>query len=849
MTVSATTVTQYYTGIFRQAPSAAVSAGYQAMTNDNSALQSMLSAANLTVDPVVRLYQTAFNRLPDNAGMTAWVVPFSTGAITLQAIANGFTQSTEFTTLYPTALSNSQFVGALYFNILQRAGDDVGLAAWTNALNTGALTRAQVLLGFSESVEFKNNVEPKVNAFLTNIANTAVANQGGSSLYSGTLFDVNGGGGTGLNFVLTTNVDVVGTDYTSAEGTVTGTAATTSLNVFDSINMKAGQTTNFVTANFANNDIDAIDATVLPTLGNVQVLNLKGLNLTGGNTLNATVAPSLSTLNIVNALTGGNTLTVNNATAALLTIGMSNSTGITSPNGTDLIVNYASTALVGTSDAVTINLTNANAASNSTANSSDISLLGGAAGAGFETVNIVASSSSRTGAITIQNNAAASTMTTLNISGAGDYRNYGTLDFKGTAGTINASTATGAVTLTVGTEDITFTGGAGNDRLNFAAAGDLTAADSINFGAGTNTLGLADTTISTDLYTYINNTGAQKVAFTAGITADMSKITATTVVVDNDIAGNTFTKLAATDFVEVSTTAAGTATMNLTASLGFNTANINLAGSSTARVNLASVNLTSQATVNVDSVGTSGTANTLGAVTNSSNAVINVTGSGSGLTIASLSASASVNASAFTGALTVTGANAASSFTGGSGNDTVNLGTLAGGDTVVGGAGNDTITSVAAQTGTTAVVITGGTGADVINLDDANAAQTSLATLNTTAAESYATSGQYDTVNFQAAAAGENWTATVTTGVTTTSLAAASSVTVGTTIVTAGGFLWVNTGATVAASNANASLYQDSNSNGIIDATDLRIDFTIAGTDTLAVSIVGGKATIDMVGV
>lgn len=94
MTVSATIVNQYYTGIFRQAPSTAVSTAYQAMSNDAAALNSMLSAANLQVDPIVRLYQTAFNRLPDNAGMTAWVVPFSTGAITLQSIANGFTTST-----------------------------------------------------------------------------------------------------------------------------------------------------------------------------------------------------------------------------------------------------------------------------------------------------------------------------------------------------------------------------------------------------------------------------------------------------------------------------------------------------------------------------------------------------------------------------------------------------------------------------------------------------------------------------------------------------------------------------------------------------------------------------------
>lgn len=201
MPVSATTVTQYYTGIFRQAPSDAVSLAYQAMANDSAALNSMLSAANLQVDPVVRMYQTAFNRVPDNAGMTAWVVPYSTGAITLQAIANGFTQSTEFTTLYPTTMSNAQFVGALYWNILNRQGEDAGIAGWVNALNTGALTRAQVLLGFSESAEYKVKVEPNVNTFLTNCATN-------TQTYTGSLFD-QGGSGTATTYTLTTNIDTI----------------------------------------------------------------------------------------------------------------------------------------------------------------------------------------------------------------------------------------------------------------------------------------------------------------------------------------------------------------------------------------------------------------------------------------------------------------------------------------------------------------------------------------------------------------------------------------------------------------------------------------------------------------
>lgn len=399
MTVSATTVTQYYTGIFRQAPSSAVSAGYQAMANDAAALNSMLSAANIQVDPVVRLYQTAFNRLPDTAGMTAWVVPFSTGAITLQAIANGFTQSTEFTTLYPTSMSNAQYVGALYWNILQRAGEDAGIKGWTDALNSGALTRAQVLLGFSDSGEFTKKVEPNVNTFLTKIAETPVADQGKASLYTGSLFD-QGGVVPGDTYTLTTNIETV-----PASGTLPNGAAVVGVVAAAGSTFQTGDTING-TAN-GNNIITITDAgtaaaAVVATVNNVSAIRH---NLLNSNAYDASLYTGVmqhyaanAAANAVLTITNGqiatsygardsasNSFTVNVGIRAADTIGatttlnlnVNNAGSVVAPPGVDASVNTAT--INSTSTGIeTINITTAG---------TNVIAVTGTAGAGVATDN------------------------------------------------------------------------------------------------------------------------------------------------------------------------------------------------------------------------------------------------------------------------------------------------------------------------------------------------------------------------------------------------------------------------------------------------------------------------------
>jgi hypothetical protein len=105
------------------------------------------------VAPVVRLYFALFLRVPDYNGLVFNVGLIKNGSQTLQSLADFFTASPEFQAMYGT-LDNTQFVTLLYSNVLGRAPDAAGLAGWVSLLQSG-YTRGQVMLGFSESVEYK----------------------------------------------------------------------------------------------------------------------------------------------------------------------------------------------------------------------------------------------------------------------------------------------------------------------------------------------------------------------------------------------------------------------------------------------------------------------------------------------------------------------------------------------------------------------------------------------------------------------------------------------------------------------------------------------------------------------
>lgn len=110
-----------------------------------------------------RLYQAAFNRLPDVVGLGSWIRALDDGRGDAAWVAANFIQSPEFALRYgaPDTVGDGQFVTLLYANALNRAPDPGGFAAWVGALASG-MSRTTALLGFSESLENQMNVLPAV---------------------------------------------------------------------------------------------------------------------------------------------------------------------------------------------------------------------------------------------------------------------------------------------------------------------------------------------------------------------------------------------------------------------------------------------------------------------------------------------------------------------------------------------------------------------------------------------------------------------------------------------------------------------------------------------------------------
>jgi Ca2+-binding RTX toxin-like protein len=106
---------------------------------------------------VFRLYQAAYDRQPDLAGLGYWIGQADKG-MPLKAIAAAFTSGAEFTALYGAGADDASFLTKVYANVLHRPYDQAGYDFWLGALKNG-VTRDEVLINFADSKE--------------NVANTA----------------------------------------------------------------------------------------------------------------------------------------------------------------------------------------------------------------------------------------------------------------------------------------------------------------------------------------------------------------------------------------------------------------------------------------------------------------------------------------------------------------------------------------------------------------------------------------------------------------------------------------------------------------------------------------------------
>ncbi len=106
------------------------------------------------VDPTARLYRAFLGRAPDAGGLKFWIGRRRSGTWKLTRMADSFAASNEFKTKYGS-LSNRAFVTRIYTDVLGRDADPTGVDYWTGKLDTKTRTRGQVMVGFSESSEYK----------------------------------------------------------------------------------------------------------------------------------------------------------------------------------------------------------------------------------------------------------------------------------------------------------------------------------------------------------------------------------------------------------------------------------------------------------------------------------------------------------------------------------------------------------------------------------------------------------------------------------------------------------------------------------------------------------------------
>lgn len=98
-----------------------------------------------------RLYQAAFDRQPEPAGLGFWIKYMDLG-LSVNGAAAQFMASAEFVNMYQ-GTDDRAFITKLYNNVLHRGPEQSGMDFWLKAIQVDHHTRAEVLGFFSESPE------------------------------------------------------------------------------------------------------------------------------------------------------------------------------------------------------------------------------------------------------------------------------------------------------------------------------------------------------------------------------------------------------------------------------------------------------------------------------------------------------------------------------------------------------------------------------------------------------------------------------------------------------------------------------------------------------------------------
>lgn len=489
-----------------------------------------------TTDKITELYVATLDRAPDKGGLAYWVNEVTSGKQTIAQVAASFYSQPEVQAKYPAGTTNESFVIAVYNNAFGRAPDTAGLNFWVGELNAGRVTRPDFILQFLQGAYDDPAATPPSfdSSLLTNqhiaaeyfagvdstgatvnpdakdypwtgtpaeqanfLANatavmapvTANASTIALSKALSDAFETGGGVvGSGQTFTLTTTVDnipgLIGskgtTDNTGDDTIIAGEGSVGGQHTLGSSDVINGGT-GVDRINIRLADVAppvAVGQTITPNMTSVEKVFTQAINsvVAGSNAINA--------INV----TGTTEWWSDNSTATLIVNNVNEKAAVGVIGGDveaaevdDYLVGFKSSAVTG---ALTVVLQGVNL--------DDLGVSAQDGVAEFATWDISVTGTANSAIDTLTDNLQnpVASLTTINVSGDKQL----TIDDVLTGvTTFNASkqTAGGLRVVVDTTKDIAFTGGAGADRVDVGALG-LNLNDKLDGGTGTDTFRISD---------------------------------------------------------------------------------------------------------------------------------------------------------------------------------------------------------------------------------------------------------------------------------------------------------------------------------------------------------------------
>jgi len=725
-------------------------------------------AASAYTDTVQKVYIAYYGRAADPVGLAYWSAAIDTAGGSLSAIMANFGASAEATTLYGSLTSNTAKVNALYQQSFGRDADYAGLLYYAGQLSAGTMTAASiaqnifdgasgtdatllanklvVAKAYTAAIDTASEVVAYSGTVAATAARTLLATVDATTVTAG--FDV----ATSVAGIVTTAnyvapaAAVVGQTYTlttsadSITGTsvgdtitagVSATAADQTLGLVDSINGGAGSDTLTVTAAVLAADI----AVPAASITNVETIHIKAIDADGtvGTDAATFAGGTVTGVTAVNVSGNSNATVTGLATGA--SIGMVGNT--TTKNG---IVEYA---YATATDAQTINISGGTL-------STGVASITATASAGVTTATINSTGAANKTDVIKLDSAGANTVTSLTVNAttaltstltAGDFATTSALTVTGAGAvdlgtaasfkTIDASAASGGLTIAAATISTSVKGSTGSDVITSAAT-TATTAGLIDGGAGSDTIIVANVNQIDTAAEAAEIINFETMRFNG--TVDMSLQAAGVTAVEISGATNDVSKMTATQAAAVKatadmgastyalTTATGTSdVLTLTLGTGLTTAESTEIGALTA-TGFETINLKGNAGPTASAAGKVSIVDSFISTTATA---VTMTGTAVTLSNLALTKAAVYDGTALTGegstvsvGLTVAGsAIAGSTIKGSEVKDSLTVG--AEGSTYNGNGGADlfiTTTSIMAADGTTDAVLAGGAGTDTLQM-------------------------------------------------------------------------------------------------------------------------------------